>query len=177
MGGGSAKPASPVPQAVFPGVYRRGQVVKQKNSCYRIGTNPPINPCYDSGEWAAEAPDSIIGNGCCYEPSGPTAGQEYVGGSCPGNTGGGPVNCRLVSYNANRFQCAVSGVNPQTGLRGRLNTCDPEWLPGGTQNAPLVQEYCRYFIHYPVSRVLTTLQHRAVHSGPSMPPRMCPGGR
>gem|GEM_PF-5449255 len=58
--------------------------------------------------------------------------------------GGAPVRCKRINFLANRFQCAFDGNKPQTNSNGLTVTCDPRWVPGGSQNLEIVREYCSF---------------------------------
>lgn len=144
---GQAQPIGKHPSTFFPtppGVFI-GQVREQPNSC---AFNAAANVCYQNGEFEALPPDRS--SGCCYIGGGSNYGIEYVGGTCAGcpelglclsNVGSGPVRCRQIAFNADPTQCAFTGVNPQ--LRdGKYFTCDPKYLPGGSENVNTKRAYC-----------------------------------
>lgn len=151
--GSQARPADPLPSDIYPqNVSRIGDTVAQPNSCTALRQAP--NVCYRNGEFTPIAPVNLPESPCCVIGGGPNFGVEFVNGGrpcsgCPsGNSGnciaqsGAPVNCRLTRYLADPTRCAFEGRSPQTGPDGLLFTCDPDWLPGGSQNSALRRQFC-----------------------------------
>lgn len=147
---GNAIPVTPAPQGIYPGKPARqlnpGDIIEQPNSCAPLLSSP--NVCYPNGEFVAQSVKRVTS--CCYVTGGQNEGTEFKGGTCAGCDresnclllGGGPVPCQFLRYNADPYECALTGVDPQDRGDGIVYTCDPRVLPGGDMNLSTIKTYC-----------------------------------